>query len=160
MCISWGLANLGLVHNLGSDCTSDCYVLHVSYGEGDGTPLQYSFLENPMDGGAWWVALSGVTQSRRRLKRFSSGSSMCLTWDLGWKASSNPGYVFSWWWQSITRTRKIKILGNNTSTQQGCESITLPWSDEFGPITQPIMAMPVIVWEEIWGRYKNKNNLH
>ena len=31
--------------------------------EGDGTPLQYSCLENPMDGGAWWAAIHGVTGS-------------------------------------------------------------------------------------------------
>ena len=30
------------------------------HGEGDGTPLQYSSLENPMDGGAWWAAVYGV----------------------------------------------------------------------------------------------------
>ena len=36
--------------------------------EGDGTPLQYSCLENPMDGGAWWAAVHGVAQSRTRLK--------------------------------------------------------------------------------------------
>ena len=41
-------------------------------GEGDGTPLQYSCLENPMDGGAWWAAVHGVTKSRTRLKRLSS----------------------------------------------------------------------------------------
>ena len=33
-------------------------------GEGNGKPLQYSCLENPMDGGAWWAAVYGVTQSR------------------------------------------------------------------------------------------------
>ena len=33
-------------------------------GEGDGTPLQYSCLENPMDGGAWWAAAHGVAKSR------------------------------------------------------------------------------------------------
>ena len=32
-------------------------------GEGDGTPLQYSCLENPMDGGAWWAAVLGVAKS-------------------------------------------------------------------------------------------------
>ena len=36
-------------------------------GEGNGTPLQYFCLENPMDGGAWWAAISGVTQSWTRL---------------------------------------------------------------------------------------------
>ena len=44
-------------------------------GEGDGTPLQYSCLENPMDGGAWWAAVYGVAQSQTRLKLLSSSSS-------------------------------------------------------------------------------------
>ena len=35
-----------------------------TYGEGNGTPLQYSCLENPRDRGAWWAAVYGVTQSR------------------------------------------------------------------------------------------------
>ena len=34
-----------------------------SLGEGNGTPLQYSCLENPMDEGAWWAAIYGVAQS-------------------------------------------------------------------------------------------------
>ena len=44
-------------------------------GEGDGNPLQYSCLEDPRDRGAWWAAVYGVAQSRRRLKGFSGGSS-------------------------------------------------------------------------------------
>ena len=43
-------------------------------GEGNGNPLQYSCLENPRDGGAWWAAVCGVTQSRTQLKRLSSSS--------------------------------------------------------------------------------------
>ena len=39
-------------------------------GEGNGTPLQYSCLENPMDAGAWWPAVHGVTKSRTRLSDF------------------------------------------------------------------------------------------
>ena len=38
---------------------------------GNGTPLQYSCLENPMDGGAWWAAVHGVAKSRTRLSNFS-----------------------------------------------------------------------------------------
>ena len=44
-------------------------------GEGNGNPLQCSCLENTRDGGAWWDAIYGVTQSRPRLKRLSSSSS-------------------------------------------------------------------------------------
>ena len=40
-------------------------------GEGNGTPLQYSCLENPMDGGAWWAAVHGVARSRTRLSDFT-----------------------------------------------------------------------------------------
>ena len=40
-------------------------------GEGNGTPLQYSCLENPMDGGAWWAMVHGVAKSRTRLSDFT-----------------------------------------------------------------------------------------
>ena len=43
-----------------------------SPGEGNGNPLQYSCLENPMDGGAWEAAAHGVTKSRTRLSDFTS----------------------------------------------------------------------------------------
>ena len=56
-------------------------------GEGNGNPLQCSCLENPRDGGAWWTAVYGVTQSRTRLKWLSSSSSSIIT--LYWE-------VFSW----------------------------------------------------------------
>ena len=41
------------------------------YGEGDGTPLQDSCLENPMDGGAWWAAVHGVAEGWTRLSDFT-----------------------------------------------------------------------------------------
>ena len=37
-------------------------ISNPSDGEGNGNPLQYSFLENPMDGGAWWAAVHGVAE--------------------------------------------------------------------------------------------------
>ena len=39
-----------------------------SPGEGDGNLLQYSCLENPMDGGAWWAMVQSTTKSQTRLK--------------------------------------------------------------------------------------------
>ena len=42
-----------------------------SPGEGNGSPLQYSFLENPMDGGAWRATVHGVAKSRTRLRDFA-----------------------------------------------------------------------------------------
>ena len=40
-------------------------------GEGNGNPLQYSCLENPMDGGAWWAAVHGVAKSQTQLNDFT-----------------------------------------------------------------------------------------
>ena len=45
--------------------------LGLSCREGNGTPLQYSCLENPLDGGAWWAAVHGVTKSRTQLSNFT-----------------------------------------------------------------------------------------
>ena len=58
----------------GSD-TTEWLHFHFSLsciGKGNGNPLHYSCLENHRDGGAWWAALYGVTQSQTRLKRLSS----------------------------------------------------------------------------------------
>ena len=46
-------------------------MLGIRLGEGNGTPLQYSCLENPMGGGAWWAAVHGVAKSRTRLSDFT-----------------------------------------------------------------------------------------
>ena len=45
--------------------------LWLTVGEGNGTPLQYSCLENPMDEGAWWAAVHGVAKSPARLSDFT-----------------------------------------------------------------------------------------
>ena len=49
------------------------FIHHQSFigGEGNGTPFQYSCLENPMGGGAWWAAVHGVTKSLTRLSNFT-----------------------------------------------------------------------------------------
>ena len=44
--------------------TAQLHSFHALAGEGNGTPLQCSCLENPRDGGAWWAAIYGVTQNR------------------------------------------------------------------------------------------------
>ena len=51
--------------------TQDCSKPLPCVGEGNGTPLQYSRLGNPMDEGAWWAAVHVVTKSRTRLSDFT-----------------------------------------------------------------------------------------
>ena len=68
-CSPWGREELDTTERLHFPFSLSCT------GEGNGNPLQCSCLENPRDGGAWWAAVYGVTQSRTRLKRLSSSSS-------------------------------------------------------------------------------------
>ena len=49
-----------------------------SPGEGNGNPLQYSCLENPMDGGAWGATVHGVAKSRTQLSDFTHFTQNCL----------------------------------------------------------------------------------
>ena len=71
---SWGfMISLRTVMGVGMSLSLlMCYhELYWCSGEGSGTPLQYSCLENPMDGGAWWAAVHGVAKSRTRLSDFT-----------------------------------------------------------------------------------------
>ena len=68
-CSSWGREESDMTEWLHFHFSLSCV------GEGNGNPLQCSCLENPRNGGAWWVAVYGVTQSRTRLKRLSSSGS-------------------------------------------------------------------------------------
>ena len=68
-CSPWGPEELDMTERLH-------FHFSLSFtGEGNGNPLQCSCLENPREGGAWWAAVYGVTQSRTPLKRLSSSSS-------------------------------------------------------------------------------------
>ena len=68
-CSPWGLEESDTTERLHFQFSPSCI------GEGNGSPLQCSFPENPRDGGACWAAVYGVTQSRTRLKRLSSSNS-------------------------------------------------------------------------------------
>ena len=78
----FSLTTIGVVNNrvpcrerLFSLCSYVVQVLEWKYrttrGQSNGTPLQYSCLENPMDGGAWLAAVQGVSRSQTRLSNFT-----------------------------------------------------------------------------------------
>ena len=73
-CSRWGLEESDTTEQLHFHFSLSCI------GEGNGHPLQYSCLENPRDGGAWWAAVYGVAQSQTRLKRLSSSSRAEIYW--------------------------------------------------------------------------------
>ena len=68
-CSLWGRSELDTTEQLHFHFSLSCI------GEGNVTALQYSCLENPRNGGAWWAAVYGVAQSRTQLKWLSSSSS-------------------------------------------------------------------------------------
>ena len=77
--ISW-MEEPGRLQSMGSLESDMTERLHFHFslsciGEGNGNPLRCSCLENLTDGGAWWAALYGVTQSQTRLKQLSSKAS-------------------------------------------------------------------------------------
>ena len=71
-CSPWGRKELDMTERFHFHFSLSCI------GEGNGNPLQCSCLENPRDGGALWATVSGVTQSRTRLKRLSSSSRLLI----------------------------------------------------------------------------------
>ena len=85
--------------------------LKIYNGEGNGTPLQYSCLENPMDRGAWWAAVLGVTRSRTQLSNFTlffhfhalekemATHSSVLAWRI--PGMGEPGGLLSMGWHRV-----------------------------------------------------------
>ena len=90
-------------HHRGLECKlrKECKLTPSQFelgGEGNGTPLRYTCLENPMDGGAWWTAVHGVARSRTRL-----ATSLSLFTFMHWRRKWQPTPVFfpgesqGWW---------------------------------------------------------------
>ena len=121
---SQGLANCGLEAKSGhhylvckysltaiQPCPSIYISLWLFSREGSGTPLQYSCLENPMDGGAWWAAVHEVAKSQTRLSNFTltfhfqalgkqmATHSSVLAWRIPWTAE--PGGLPSMGWHGV-----------------------------------------------------------
>ena len=80
-----------------------CAYVYVygGFGEGNGTPLQYSCLKNPMEGGAWEAAIHGVAKSRTRLSGFTHFSLSCIGEGNGnplqCSCLENPRDGGAWW---------------------------------------------------------------
>ena len=93
------------------DWQSSSLPLAPPCGEGNGTPLQYSYLENPMDGGAWWAAVHGVAEGRTRLSDFTftfhfhalekerATHSSVLAWRI--PGTGEPGGLLSMGWHRV-----------------------------------------------------------
>ena len=122
-------------HRVGHDWATSLSLSCI--GEGNGNPLQYSCLENPRDGGAWWAAIYGVAQSRTWLKRLSSSSS----------SSSRAAADHEWEWEK--RDVAIKEFGYSSE-----------WKKKYGDI----LNIPYSFWWTHWLewllilKFKSNNN--
>ena len=101
-CSPWGHEESDVTERLHFHFSLSCI------GEGNGNPLQCSCLENPRDGRAWWAAISGVAQSRIRLKRLSSSSSNISY------ARSHPHVCWMW---TLMRRNWLGELWNVSSLE-------------------------------------------
>ena len=110
-----------------------------SFGEGNGTPLQYSCLENPMDGGAWWAAVHGVAKSWTRLSDFT----FTFHFHALEKEMATHSSVLAW-----------RILGTGEPgglPSMGSHRVGHDWSDFAAP---SLLASPSLyfLWEDSrWG---------
>ena len=100
----------GGLQSMGSLRVGHDWVTSLSrIGEGNGTPLQCSCLENPRDGGAWWAAVYGVAQSQTWLKRLSSSSSSSTL------VRNYDYFCFHWGYESrLKRWENVGSFGSST----------------------------------------------
>ena len=115
----------GRLQTMGSQESDTSGQLHFHFslsciGEGNGNPLQCSCLENPRDGGAWWAAVYGVTQSRTQLKRLSSSSSI-------WNLEIGNRTSFLIYWLCIYRTLVFEWSNTKDEYRMNLATETKGW---------------------------------
>ena len=123
----------------------------ILVGEGNGTPLQYSCLETPMDGGAWWAAVHGVTKSRTRLSDFT----FTFHFHALEKEMATHSSVFAWripWTHGVTKSQtrvsdlhftSIKIAPPSLAVQiQGWAVLGHKSSASLSPFETPLKGDP------------------
>ena len=113
--------------------TSQRLISNISWvptGEGNGTPLQYSCLENPMDRGAWWAAVYGVVKSQTQLRDFTfTFHFSCIG-----EGNGNPLQCLAW-----------RILGTGEPVglpSMGSHRVGHDWSD--------LAAAAATAWVPTW----------
>ena len=121
----------------------------VLKGKGNGTPLQYSCLENPMDGGAWWAAVYGVAKSRTGLSDFlftfhalekeMATHSSILAWRI--PGTSEPGGLPSMGSHSWTRLKRLSSSSSSSSFRWMCSLLF-----QKGRITFPSCELHLLIF--------------
>ena len=134
----FSLLSSGLLLSSSQQWQAKSFSCSISFREGNGNPLQYSCLENPMDGGAWWAIVHGVAKSQTRLSDFTftfmhgegGGNPLqcsCL---------QNPRDWGAWWaavcWVAQSWTRPTRLSSSSSS------SSSIPLCSQFSASLFPI----------------------
>ena len=90
-----------------------------SPGEGNGNPLQYPCLENPMDGGAWQATVLGITKSQTWMKRLT-----LLPTPVFWSGEFR-GLYSPWGWKELDMTEQLSLSQHISRTFSSCKTETL-----------------------------------
>ena len=118
-----------------SDSSWFCgFAVSSAFGEGTGTPLQYSCLENPMDGGAWWAAVHGVTKSQTRL----SNSTFTFYFDALQKEMATHSSVLAWRIPGTEEPGRLPFMGSHR--------VRHDWSD----LAAAASALVSVKWAQMW----------
>ena len=110
-------------------------------GEGNGTPLQYSCLENPMDGGPWWAAVHGVIKSRTRLSDFT----FTLHFHTLKKEMATHSSVLAWRIPGTEEPGGLPSMGSHRVGQDWCDlaaAAAYPWEQPPGYLDQCPRHLP------------------
>ena len=111
-------------------------------GEGNGDPLQYSCLENPRDGGAWWAAIYAVAQSRTRLKWLSSSSSkLLIALEISSVQSLSRVRLFATPWIAA---RQASLSITNSQSSMRLMSIKSVMPSSHLTLCRPLLLLPSI----------------
>ena len=132
----------------------------IRVGEGNGIPLQYSCLENPMDGGAWWAAVHGVTTSLTRLSDFTftfhfhaleeemATHSSVLAWRI--PGTGEPGGLPSMGSQSQTRLKRLSsMIGVSIGLAQNLSLLSSPISPFCSGNVMSYDCPTIVRWKHI-----------
>ena len=100
-----------------------------SPGEGNGNPLQYCCLDNPMDRGAWWATVQGVTKSRTRLSDFTSlhSTNRLPRWHSGQESICQCRR-----WKRVLSLGREDPLEEETATHSSIVAWKMLWPEEPG----------------------------
>ena len=121
-------------------------------GKGNGTPLQYSYLENPMGGGAWWAAIRGVAKSRTRLSDFT----FTFHFNALEKEMATHSSVLAWRIPGMGEPGRLPSMGSHRVGHDWSNLAVVAWFSVLPRIGWTILTLifcVVVVWGCVMWRF-------